>query len=403
MASELILRLQNRSGNFSCEKYDNFPSPKSAHIAIGFTDNAQSEQLAITLKNTLVSALNRLSSNFIQTTPPCHASLMPVLKCQALNIQENYKLLIIVTDGNSNQFTDPSITHWDYTTLPVLQEDTPFSLPTPFDIPNAAFWQADIGEVIPTIFSLTGVSEEDQKIFISYRRTDTYEFAVQLSDKLSHEGFDVFLDRFSIPPSINFQNRLYQELADKAMILCLESPDYQNSQWVQYEIAFAKKYRLGVFAINVNHSPKVLSIDDEFRRDVWLSGSVLDEGILDSLVNEIKYQHSIALFRMRYYLTQNIFIALNNSGLSPNEDQRGVIHFMNSSHLEYSILARPRPPHLADYHYLDSVSIPGKKIMLGPEFVEEKRDLLNSWISQKSAIDFYPEGSILELCNYVIS
>lgn len=403
MASELIIRLQNQFGLFSCEKYENFPSPKSAHIAICFTDNVQSEQLAITLKNALISSLNRLASNFIQTTPPCLANLMSILECQALNIQENHKLLIVVTDGNSNQFTDPSIPHWNYTALPVLQEGTPFSLPTPFNIPNAVFWQADIEEVIPTIFGLIGVSEEDQKIFISYRRADTSEFAEQLFDTLSHEGFDVFLDRFSIPPSINFQNRLYQELADKAMILCLESPDYQNSQWVQYEIAFAKKYRLGVFAINVDHSPKVLSIDDEFRSNVGLSGAVLDAGILDSLVTEIKYQHSIALFRMRNYLIQNIFLALNNRGSSLTEDQRGVIHFRNSSHLDYSILARPRPPHLADYHYLDSVSIPGKKIMLGPEFVEEKRDLLNSWIAQKSAIDFYPEGSILDLCNYVIS
>ncbi|WP_247234614.1 toll/interleukin-1 receptor domain-containing protein [Telluribacter sp. SYSU D00476] len=403
MASELIIQLQTQHGTFSCEKFDNFPSPKSAYVAICFTDNTASEQLAIHLKTELIRSIANLNNNFIISQPPCGGLAVRFNGCQALGIPDNLKLLIVVSDGMSSSLAEPTLLSWQHTVLPVLKIGNPYSLPHPFNIPNAVFWKANIDEVIPTIFGLVGISEEDQKIFISYRRSDTSDFAEQLFDRLNHEGFDVFLDRFSINPSVNFQNRLYQELADKAMVLLIESPNYQNSQWVQYEIDFAKKYRLGILAINVDNSPKVLSIDDEFRRNIVLNTSKkMNANLLDTLIIDIKQQHSIALYRMRNYLTTNIIAALQNVGANSNVDGLGFITVTNKKgNHTYKIWATPRPPRIDDYHYSDISKLPGDKIIIGPEFMEEKREMINRWLSQKSVVDFYTEGRILDLCNIV--
>lgn len=404
MASELIIQLQNRDGSFNCEKFDNLPSPKSTYIAICFTDNNRSKQLATELKTKLINSISNLGSNFIGSQPPCNGHVADFNGCQVLGVPDNLKLLIVVSDGKSSTIANASVLKWTETILPVLQSDIPVTLPNPFNSPQVAFWNADIDEVIPTIFSLIGISEEDQRIFISYRRTDTSAFAEQLFDRLSHEGFEVFLDRFSINPGVNFQNRLYQELADKAMIVFLESPNFLTSPWIQLEIAFAKKYRLGYLALNIDKSLEIISIDDEFRKDISLTigTGLLNSPSLNNLVNDIKQLHSVALYRMKNYLNTNIIAALKNNGATPNFDENGFISVANRArNLNYKIWATPRPPKVNDYHHSDVSNPVGEKVIFGPEFMEEKREILNTWISRKSVVRFYNEGEILSLTNLI--
>jgi hypothetical protein len=404
MASELIVQLQNKDGSFSCEKFIHLPSPQSAYIGICFTDNAQSEVLASDLKAKLLKAISNLESHFKSSSPPCNGNAVDFNTCKTLSIPNNLKLLIVVSDGKSSNCINPDVVNWQHIVLPVLQLDGPISLPTPFKVPQVAFWRDDIDEVIPFIFGLIGISEEDQRIFISYRRDDTSKFAEQLFDRLHHEGFDVFLDRFSLSPSVNFQNRLYQELSDKAMIVFLESPTFLSSPWIQLEIAFAKKYRLGLFALNVDSSPKIASIDNEYRMGISLSPStkLLDTPSLDKLVVQIRKQHSVALYRMKNYLNSNVIAALESKGATTSFDSTGFITVTDKAgKLSYKIWATPRPPKVNDYHYTDISHASGEKVIVGPDFKENKREQLNSWLSKKSVVKYFNEGEILSLSNLI--
>jgi hypothetical protein len=67
---------------------------------------------------------------------------------------------------------------------------------------NATYWQDRIDEAVPEIFQRAEVTSPSSRIFISYRRTDTLNLALQLFDELTHKGFDVFLDRYSIPSRV---------------------------------------------------------------------------------------------------------------------------------------------------------------------------------------------------------
>ncbi|MBP8114662.1 MAG: toll/interleukin-1 receptor domain-containing protein [Chitinophagaceae bacterium] len=406
MASELIIQLQDNSGSFSCEKFDNFPSQKSAYIAICHTNNPQSEKLANDLKASLINSLKNLERKFLTSQPPCGGHAVGFNGCQALSIPSNIKLLIVVSDGLSNSFSDISVLSWTHTILPVLQTGVSVNLPNPFNLPQVAFWNSKIDEVLPTIFSLVGISEEDQRIFISYKRADSEPLAIQLFDQLNHIGFEVFLDRFSIKPGVNFQDRLYQELSDKAMVLFLESPNYLNSEWVGYEINFAKANRLGVFAININSSPKTPLIDDEIRAFLnppdFDSQLLLTQTAIDNLITKIRMQHSIALYRMKNYLNDNIVLALENKGAIVELDNNGFIEVTNSGRRKnYKILTTPRPPKLTDYEFSDNSNPMSEKIIFGPKFMEEKRENLNYWLSRKSDVSFYNEGEILSLSNLV--
>ena len=209
----------------------------------------------------------------------------------------------------------PGIFDWTHTVLPILQRQRTVNLPEPFDLPEAAFWDTQINEVIPTIFGLTGISDPDQKLFISYRRIDSEPLAIQLFDQLSQAHFEVFLDRFSITPGVNFQQRLYQELSDKAMVLFIESPHFLESDWVKLEVDFAKRYRLGLLAINIDGAPQIGGIGSESRIminavDLTTDGKLAPNKLTD-IIKAIRQYHALSLYRMKHYLDTNIIAALN--------------------------------------------------------------------------------------------
>jgi hypothetical protein len=190
------------------------------------------------------------------------------------------------------------------------------------------------------------------------------------------------------------------------MILFLESPNFFDSPWIELEIAFAKKYRLGLFAVNTGTTKTIASIDDEYRKTISLDTPTgkLEASALDSLVAEIKIQHSVALYRMRNYLNNNIVAALQSKGMTGTFDNNGFINVTDKTgKLSYKIWATARPPKVNDYHYTDISHLSGIKIIFGPEFVEEKREVINTWLSTKAAVDYYNEGQIMSLINLIHS
>jgi hypothetical protein len=130
---------------------------------------------------------------------------------------------------------------------------------------------------------------------------------------------------------------------------------------------------------------------------------VTDQELKD-LVIKIKQQHSVALYRMRNYLNTNIIAALSSKGAKPNFDNNGFISALNQNgDTNFKIWATPRPPKVNDYHYLDNLNPIGEKMIVGPEFMEEKREIINSWLSQKAKIHFYNEGQIQSLIDLIYS
>ena len=131
------------------------------------------------------------------------------------------------------------------------------------------------------------------------------------------------------------------------------------------------------------------------------AAGILDQVSLDLLVIEIKQQHSITLYRMRNYLTASIVAGLQAKGMTTGFDENGFISVANRGGIEYKIWTTPRPPRVNDYHYSDISNPMGKKVIVGPEFKEDKRGTLNSWLSHKSNVKFYNEGEILTLCDSI--
>jgi hypothetical protein len=157
--------------------------------------------------------------------------------------------------------------------LPVVRAGDSIASALPAQIVrlNALRWgEASIGL---DVLRMLGLVERERRLFLSYRQAESSALALQLRRELSERSFDVFLDRFSVPPGADFQQRIDIELADKAFVLVIESPSAVGSDWVQHEVSYALLHQISVCALTTPGT----RVEDEFP--------VVDEAFRERLGN----------------------------------------------------------------------------------------------------------------------
>ncbi|MCY4261247.1 MAG: toll/interleukin-1 receptor domain-containing protein [Rhodobacteraceae bacterium] len=101
--------------------------------------------------------------------------------------------------------------------------------------PHDTGFERDVGAVIESFRLL----RKDRRLFVSYKRDDARQIAVQLYEALDERGFDVFLDTHGVPPGEDFQSVLWHRLADSDVVVVLDAPHFFESRWTQEELARA--------------------------------------------------------------------------------------------------------------------------------------------------------------------
>lgn len=88
-----------------------------------------------------------------------------------------------------------------------------------------------------------------RRIFISYKRSDARNFAVQLYDYLESRNYDVFLDTHTVAKATIFQEQLWHEMTDSDVVVLLDTPGFLESKWCREELALAESKRISVLRI----------------------------------------------------------------------------------------------------------------------------------------------------------
>ncbi|CAN7776188.1 toll/interleukin-1 receptor domain-containing protein [Cupriavidus necator] len=80
-----------------------------------------------------------------------------------------------------------------------------------------------------------GLLPVQRRVFLSYRRDDSRDVALQLFEALSARQFDVFLDTHSVATAADFQAMLWHRLCDSDVVVMLDTPGYFESRWTTRE------------------------------------------------------------------------------------------------------------------------------------------------------------------------
>lgn len=111
-------------------------------------------------------------------------------------------------------------------------------LPAELRAINAMFHDvADAGlqRVVTAALQCLGLLPAQRRVFVSYRREESADVALQLYEALSARHFDVFLDTHSVSVAADFQAALWHRLCDSDVLVMLDTPGYFTSRWTTAE------------------------------------------------------------------------------------------------------------------------------------------------------------------------
>ncbi len=146
----------------------------------------------------------------------------------------------------------------------------------------------EMTELATIMLECVGLLRRQRRVFVSYRRTESREAALQMHDLLTSRGFDVFLDTHDIRPGDPFQDVLWHRLCDSDVLVMLDTPTYFESRWTREEIGRARAKEIHVLRVVwPDHEPNKMT---DLAETVYLKNEDLesDSGpIVSEVINEI--------------------------------------------------------------------------------------------------------------------
>lgn len=114
---------------------------------------------------------------------------------------------------------------------------------------NGVDMKGGLGSLAMALLEGASLVPKQRRVFLSYRRVESTNAALQLYAALSARQYDVFLDTHDILPGEHFQEVLWQRLCDSDVIVYLDTKEYFDSRWTVQE--FAKATLRGLCVLRV--------------------------------------------------------------------------------------------------------------------------------------------------------
>lgn len=144
--------------------------------------------------------------------------------------------------------------------------------------------------IATALLECVGLLPRQRRIFVSYRRNEAREAALQLFDTLSSRQFDVFLDTHGIAPAEDFQPMLWHRLCDSDVLVMLDTPGYFESRWTSAEFGRALAKGISVLRIGWPNAALSARISTASRLDM-VDGDIDVSGqFSDTVMQRICFQ-----------------------------------------------------------------------------------------------------------------
>jgi hypothetical protein len=142
--------------------------------------------------------------------------------------------------------------------------------------------------IATALLECVGLLPRQRRVFVSYRRDDARNAALQLFNALSGRFFDVFLDTHGVAPAEDFQAVLWHRLCDSDVLIMLDTPGYFDSRWTSAEYGRALAKGISVLRIGwpgVNASPRTSTASrlDLSSSEIDTATGTLSEAAIDRI------------------------------------------------------------------------------------------------------------------------
>lgn len=130
--------------------------------------------------------------------------------------------------------------------LPIYYNDFYEEMPELLYNQNGLKFNNNVSKICNIILEGFELLRKNRKIFISYKRSESSNIAIQLYEFLEQNNFDVFIDTHSIDKGEEFQEELWHRMTDCDLILMLNTKGFLDSDWCKQELDKAHVKRIGI-------------------------------------------------------------------------------------------------------------------------------------------------------------
>jgi hypothetical protein len=130
--------------------------------------------------------------------------------------------------------------------LPVFNKSFTDEIPDFLSNQNGITFNNNIKKISNIILEGFELLRKNRKLFISYKRSESSNVAIQLYEFLEKNNFDVFIDTHSIDKGEEFQEELWHRMTDCDVILMLNTKEFLKSDWCKQELDKAHIKRIGI-------------------------------------------------------------------------------------------------------------------------------------------------------------
>lgn len=158
----------------------------------------------------------------------------------------------VIYAGHKNDFTDNQKEILEKQKLdgniilPVFDKSFTDEIPDFLSNQNGVTFNDNVLKISNIILEGFELLRKNRKLFISYKRSESSNIAIQLYEFLEKNNFDVFIDTHSIDKGEEFQEELWHRMTDCDLILMLNTKEFLKSDWCKQELDKAHVKRIGI-------------------------------------------------------------------------------------------------------------------------------------------------------------
>ncbi|MCF5199888.1 MULTISPECIES: toll/interleukin-1 receptor domain-containing protein [Pseudomonas syringae group] len=152
---------------------------------------------------------------------------------------------------------------------------------------NGLEMKGGLGRLAMALLEGASLLPKQRRVFLSYRRVESTNAALQLYAALSARQYDVFLDTHDILPGEHFQEVLWHRLCDSDVMIYLDTAEYFDSRWTKQE--FAKATLRGLCVLRVGWPGVKSKAEQTACGEVRLTKKSLNafDQLVDAELNEV--------------------------------------------------------------------------------------------------------------------
>jgi hypothetical protein len=206
--------------------------------------------------------------------------------------------------------------------LPIASSDRLISaeIPAQLKVLNCMTVTGHGPERIATaLLECVGLLPRQRRVFVSYRRDEARQAALQLFNAFSGRLFDVFLDTHGIAPAEDFQAVLWHRLCDSDVLVMLDTPGYFESRWTSAEYGRALAKGISVLRVgwpDVNPSARAATASriDLHAVDVDVATGQLTDAVIARICTQLEFVRAQSHAVRSLNLFSNLKLAIERIG-----------------------------------------------------------------------------------------